>query len=337
MGQTNTTQIPSGINNFYDNALLRRAVPLFVHTKYGQVRDIPRNMSSVIRWRRYLSILGTTNVSGQSIANPSTTALSEGITPTGSTLSATDVTATVQQYGDFITLTDFLLFTTLDPILTETAEILGDEAGDTLDRICRNVINAGTTVQYSSESGTTRTSRGALTSTDIIGATEIKKVVRTLRGNNAKKITRMVDPTTGIATTPVNAAYVGIVHPNTTYDLKNVSTFIPVEKYPNQSNVMPGEVGAVDEVRFVESTNASLFAGAGAAGIDVYGTLILAMDAYGVTRIAGEALRNIIKPLGSAGTADPLEQQSTSGWKATFTSAILNNNFIARIEHAVSS
>jgi len=85
------------------------------------------------------------------------------------------------------------------------------------------------------------------------------------------------------------------------------------------------------------TTNGKILSGEGAGSIDVHATMILAADFYGITRISGEAMKNIIKPLGSAGTADPLDQRSTSGWKATFVAKILNENFAVRIEHAVSS
>jgi N4-gp56 family major capsid protein len=146
----------------------------------------------------------------------------------------------------------------------------------------------------------------------------------------------MVDATTGYGTTPLNASYIGIVHPNTTYDLKGMTTsFTPVEKYSSTASVMEGEVGKVDEVRFVETVNAKVKTGAGDGSIDVYCTLIFGSDAYGTTRISGEAMKNIIKPLGAGD--DPLDQRATSGWKATFVAKILNDSFLARIEHAVSA
>jgi N4-gp56 family major capsid protein len=259
--------------------------------------------------------------------------LNEGITPPGSQLSVTDIIATVLQYGDYVTMTDVVDFETPDPILTETAQILGDQMADTLDQITRDILTAGTNVFY----GGTAVSTITVTTTDLIDAIVVKKVIRLLKVNKTRKVTSMVDPTTGYNTTPINTAYIGLVHPNTTYDLKNATGFIPVEKYASQKNVMDGEVGALDEVRFVESTNAKVFLGAGAGGIDVYATLIFGQDAYGVTRISGEAMHNIIHPLGSAGTADALDQRMTSGWKATFTAKILNDAFICRIEHAVSA
>lgn len=322
---TDTTIIPAEVNNFYDRTLLFRAVPLFVHNRWAQVRDIPRKAGTmVIKFRRYGNLTAAT------------TPLSEGITPVGSNLSITDITATVAQYGAYITVTDVLDFSSQDAVLMEAAEILGDQAGDTLDQLTRDIIAAGTNVYYA---GTGHTDTVQVAAGELITATLIKKSVRLLKNNKARRITAMVNATTGYSTTPLNASYVGLVHPNTTYDLKALTSdgWTPIEKYSSTNGVMEGEVGKLDEVRFVESTNAKVKAGAGASGIDVYCTLIFGSDAYGTTRISGEALKNIVKPLGSAGSADPLDQRATSGWKATFVAKILNDAFLVRLEHAVSA
>lgn len=319
--QTSTTEVSSAVNNFYDRTLLKAARPLLVHLKWAQVRDLPRKGSGVIKFRRY------------SLLAANTTALTEGVTPSGVQLSVTDVTATVAQYGDYVTLTDYLQMTTLDPVLTETADLLGQQAGNSLDQICRDVIVAGTTVQYAS----TASSRATVTASMKLTRQEVREAVRTLQNNDARKVTRMVNPSTGFNTTPLNASFVGIITENTLYDLKNEAGWTPVEEYSSQKDVMEGEVGKMDDVRFVMTTNAKIFSSAGAGSIDVHGTMILAMDYYAISRISGEAMKNIVKPLGSAGTADPLDQRSTSGWKATFVASRLNENFAVRIEHAVSS
>lgn len=322
MAATTTTQIPAEVNNFYDRTLLFRAVPLFVHTRWAQVRDIPRKAgTTTIKFRKYGNLTAAT------------TALTEGTTPTGSQLSVTDITATVLQYGDFIMITDVLDYQSQDPVLMETAEILGDQMGDTLDQLTREVLNAGTNVYYAGG----RVSRVTVAAGELITDVLIKKVVRVLKNNKARRMTKMVNATTGYGTTPLNASYISICHPNTTYDLKNVTGWTGIEKYASTAGVMDGEVGKVDEVRFVETPNAKVFTGAGAAGIDIYSTLVFGSDAYGTTRISGEAMKNIVKPLGSAGSADPLDQRTTSGWKATFVAKILDNAFLTRIEHAVSA
>jgi N4-gp56 family major capsid protein len=72
---------------------------------------------------------------------------------------------------------------------------------------------------------------------------------------------------------------------------------------------------------------------AGAKGRDVYSALFVAADAYGITEIEGGGLQTIIKQLGSAGTADPLNQRATSGWKATHVAEILTDAYMVRVEH----
>ena len=71
---------------------------------------------------------------------------------------------------------------------------------------------------------------------------------------------------------------------------------------------------------------------AGAKGRDVYATLIFGDNAYGVTEIAGGGLQHIVKQLGSAGSADPLDQRGTAGWKATRASKRLVEEYMVRIE-----
>lgn len=321
MANTSTTQVPSGVNNYYDRTMLKAARPLLLHTRWAQVKDLPKNNSEVIKFRRY------------SLLTASTTALTEGVTPAGSQLSITNVTATIAQYGDFVTLTDFVQMTTLDPLLSETADILGQQAGNSIDQLTRDVIVAGTTIQYASTAASVVTVSASMKLTRL----EVREAVRTLQGNDAAKITKMVNPSTGFNSSAINAAFVGIISENTLFDLKNEAGWTPVEEYASQKDVMDGEVGKMDDVRFVMTTNAKIKTGSGAGGIDVHSTMILAAEYYGISRISGEAMKNIVKPLGSAGTADPLDQRSTSGWKATFVPVRLNENYCVRIEHAVSS
>lgn len=322
MANTSRTQIPIEVNNFYDRRLLDKAIPAFVHNRFAQVRDIPANSgTNVIKFRRY------------GLLTAQTTALTEGVTPEGKQLSVTDITATVLQYGDFITLTDKVLTETYDPILTETAEILGEQAGDSLDQLCRDVLVAGASVQYAS----TATQTSEVSAAMKITRDEVKQVVRTLKGNNAKMITSMIDPSDGVSTTPIGRAYIGIVSEDVAYDLDDATGWIPVEKYPNKSMVMPDEIGSLGGVRFIETSNAYVELAAGASSNDVHHVLIFGQNAYAQTRISGKALMNIVKPLGSAGTADPLDQRTTSGWKAWYVAKVLNANFIVDLQVGVSA
>lgn len=107
-------------------------------------------------------------------------------------------------------------------------------------------------------------------------------------------------------------------------------------QYVDTANIYGGEIGKIAGVRFVETTEAKIFAAAGASSANVYGTLVIAANAYGVTEVTGGGLKHIVKQLGSAGSADPLDQRATVGWKAIKTAKILSNEFMVRIESASS-
>jgi len=324
MPYTTKIEIPDEVNNFYDRTLLERLLPLLVYTKFGQVRDIPRKSgSNTIKFRKYSSLA------------VATTALTEGTTPVGSQLSVSDITADVLQYGDYVTLTDVVNYESEDAVLTEAAQVLGEQAALTLDNLARDVVTAGTSVSYPDA----RRSRLDFLATCYIDAITVRGGVATLANNNAKKITRIVNPATGFNTTPINAAYVGITDPKVAYTLKGLTGFIPVQAYPNQGDVMDGEFGALDDVRFIQTSEAKTWAitnNVASTAITVHSILMLGQNAYGITRISGEAMKNIVKPLGSAGSGDPLDQRTTSGWKATFVAKILDDNAMLRLECTVA-
>ena len=324
MPNTTRTQIPAEVNNFYDRTLLERVMPLLTHLRWAQVRDLPKQAGTkTIKFRRY----GNLTVA--------TTPLTEGVTPVGSQLSVTDITATVAQYGDYITVSDVLSYESEDAVLMEAAEILGDQNGDTFDQLCRDIMNAGTGAVYS---GTGNVATGDVDTGDVITLANLDSTIANLKANNAKKITRQINASTGYNTSPIRPAFISIVHPVVAVKIRTLavaaSQWTPVEKYPSQSGVMEGEIGAYEDIRFIETNNAKIKTGLGTGNIDVYCTLVFGANAYGITRVSGEALKNIVKPLGSGGTADPLDQRATSGWKGTFVAKILNEDFIQRIESA---
>jgi N4-gp56 family major capsid protein len=321
MASTTRTQIPVEVDAAYQKTLLLRVTANFVYTKWAQVRDIVQNAgTNTIRFRRYSNLTAAT------------TALTEGVTPPGSQLATTLLTGTTSQYGDYVTLTDKVDMETQDPVITETTEILGDQASDTFDQLTRDVLAAGTSVFYANGVG------GRSSVAANVALADYRKIARALRKNNAKKITQIISASDGVGTTPTKAGFVALITPDTHYDLKGLTGFIPVAAYPSTNTILdPNEVGSLDEMRFVETSNGKVFSAAGSGSVDVHADVILAQQAYGISRISGQSLRQIFKPLGSAGAADPLEQRQTVGWKSTFVAMRLNENFMYRYEHAVTA
>ena len=329
---TTTTTIPIQITGYYDRNLLERTVPLLLYSKFGQTRPIPKNAGDLINFRKYGSLTANT------------TQLTEGVTPAGSQLSVSKITATMGQYGDFVLITDQLLDMGLDPVLIEAGEILGEQAGLSLDTIHRDVLLAGTSVRYAG--GVSGRSNIVTT----IQLSDVKSVIRNLEAAMAKKFRSMVVPGVKVSTTPLRAAYIAITHTDCRQDFEDLSGFIPVEKYPSQSDVIEGEIGEIKGVRILTTTNAGLVVDSGGSAAtnglvyttssthcDVYQTLVLAKDAFGIIPLQKGGIENIIKKAGSSGTEDPLNQRNTSGWKAYTTAKILNDNFLYRVEHGVTS
>lgn len=293
---------------FYDRTLLERLLPNFIHMQWGQKRPIPKNEGDTINFRRFGALAAAT------------TPLVEGVTPAGNSLSISTITAAVAQYGDYIETSDKLDMVGIDPVATELVQLLGDQAGDTLDQLVRDIIAAGTTVQYAAG----RANRAAVTASDILNSTEVRKAVRTLRRNNVKPVS--------------GGNYIGIVHPDAVYDFQSDSLWQDISKYGSGEQIYKGEIGKMWGVKFVMNTNAKKYSAAGSGGVDVFGTLIFGQNYYGIVDVAGSGKpKTIIKELGSSGTADPLEQRATVGWKAMFTAVRLQELACVRIEHGATA
>jgi len=299
------------MKTFYDMNLIDEASALLVHDQFGQKRPIPANSGKTIEFRKFSPLA------------KATTPLTEGVTPDGKALNVQAVTATVSQYGDYIVQSDVLELTSIDNTIVEETKLLGRQAGLTLDTIVRNIIVAGTNVNYcpkvaADRSETAVTSRSALDTTAKLTVKQVQKAVAKLRANNA--------PT-------INGDYVAIVHPYVAYDLMRDPEWIDAHKYAQPENLYVGEIGKISGVRFVQTSEAAIIKNSTCpSGLAVFCTLIFGDEAYGTTEITGGGLQTIVKQKGSAGTADPLDQRSSVGWKALKTAERLVENYMVRIE-----
>jgi N4-gp56 family major capsid protein len=399
-GNTNTTLDPGlsdEMKTYYSMRLINLAEPELIHDQFGQKHPIPKNSGKTIEFRKYDSL------------PKALVPLTEGVTPAGQKMSMGVIRATIKQYGGYIELSDILELTAIDNNLVQATRLLASQAGRTSDTITREVLAGGTNVVYAG---------GAKDRSELVGgdATEannkylsvddIRKAVRTLKVMNAQKI---------------NGYFAGIIHPDTAYDLMSDKKWVDVKTYSDPDGIYEGEIGKIEGVRFVETTEAKIFHAAdlviadgsnaaartltvksasgkvitvnealstnqaaaltgrdilvgnelmevesaasgasgaatvtvkntpstvptastviypgegGAKGRDVYSTLIVGSDAYGVTELEGGGLQHIVKQLGSSGTADPLNQRATAGWKLTKVAERLVEQYMVRIESA---
>ena len=301
--EVQTTLLPglsAEMKTFYDMTLIDEAQSNLVHDQFGQKRPIPKNGGKIIEFRKFAPLA------------KALTPITEGVTPDGKSLEVSTITAEVAQYGDYITQSDVLELTSLDNTILEATKLLGRQAGVTLDTVVRDILHETTNVSYCPKAdGTAVTSRTALDNTCQLTVKEVQKVVAKLRAQNA--------PTIG-------GKYVAIIHPYVAYDLMRDPEWIDAHKYCKPENLYEGEIGEVAGVRFVQTTEAKIYEGG------VFGSLFFGEGAYGVTEITGGGLQTIVKQKGSAGTADPLDQRSSVGWKAIKTAELLIPQYIVRVE-----
>lgn len=311
---TTTSTLAPTMQTYYDRKMLEWAKTQLVFQKYGQKRSIPKNNGKAVQFRRWDLFT----------PNPTAQALTEGVTPTGQELSMSEVDAAVSQYGAFVEISDFLDMTAMDPVISDSAELLGEQMGNVIDMLTRDAVAATTNVQYAGG----RAAANAVTATDKLTVEEVRKAVRTLKKNKARTFNREGG----------KPHYICICDPDSTYDLQSDPLWQDVSKYSNAEQIYAGELGRLFGVVFVETTNATIKASAGASGADLHLTYIFGADSYGVIDIAGSgAIKTIVKPHGSAGSADPLDQRATVGAKVSaYTAKVLNDAWLVAVYHAVS-
>lgn len=325
--------------------MLKRAMPMLQLEKFGQTYVLPQNNTQTAKFRRYF-LSGATGAAGSGSGAyffpVATTPLVEGVTPAGNTIANQDYTATLSQYGDFVTITDVVLDTHTDSVLAETTDILGEQAALTVETLRFNVLKAGTNVFY----GTAVANRAAVANPIVLA--DQRRVTTALNRQNAKKISSVVASTPDYNTKSVEAAYMAVCHPDIESDLRNLTAFKPVADYGPHTSPFEGEIGSIEQVRYLSSTVIAPFLGTGVATasaptlrhsnsgtgdkVDVYPVLYFARDAFGIVPLKGKSSMTpmVVNPKPASG--DPLAQRGTVGWKLWTTTVILQEAFMARLE-----
>ena len=349
------------MKTYYDKQLLDNAEPVLVHRQFGMKRPLPKNNGKNIEFRSFSSL--------PNALQP----LTEGVTPNGRSLQAQNITATIEQYGDYVEVSDLLDLTAYDRIILESNKLLGSQAGRTLDTITRDEANAGTNVLYQKKKdGTAVLTRHDLDADSVLTVDTVFEAAAILKGKN---------------TPLIDGSYVGIIHPHVAKDFmianREAGTWVDINKYSNSTKIFEGEIGKVAGVRFVESSEAKIWKDStcpalsykqtsdsapqadkqyytksgetytatdfplsaftsgttyyeAATMLSVYSVLVIGEGAYGVTDLEGGGLEMFVKQLGSSGTADPLNQRATIGWKAATVTKVLAEDYMVRIETASS-
>ena len=149
-----TTDLSAEMKTYYEKRLIDLASPKLVHDQFGDKYPIPRNGGKSIEFRKYSPL------------DKATAPITEGVTPDGNSLSVSTVTAEVQQYGDWIGMSDMLDMTAIDNNVVQVTKLLGSQAGRTLDTVTREELVGGTNVLFAPKvSGDTVTEVTAIDAT----------------------------------------------------------------------------------------------------------------------------------------------------------------------------
>ena len=359
MAQTITAtdvELQKPINAVFEQTFLRRAqqvCPYFTGTQPGTLTK--QRGTSTIKWRRVEQLA------------PSTTALTE-LTTTASfmlgrdsvTPSFTDVVATVSKYGQYYIVNEEVDLYNPNGTTNELVMTLGESAGRSLNQLMRDVEEDNSTQRYAANVAST----GAVHAKVAVG--DLNRVVNELSNNSARAFSGMTNGSTNINTVPILSSFWALCHPDVAYDVANLTGFVSVERYAQQTQIMEGEFGyysiAGRGLRFVQSEDASKDANTGAAlsgadlnstggsVADTYAIVVFGQDAFGSVGLGQKHTDGIYKagdntggwqmvhhPRGSGGVADPFDEIETIAYKFFFAGAVLNSNWSRSIRVAATN
>ena len=300
-----TSSLPGELIKYLEKRFLLRSRNAIVFGEGGKTQTLPVNSGTTITFNRY---------SQMAVA---TTALSEGIPPGNSLPTGTQITAQIAQYGGVLPVTDLLFVTSIDREAKEKTDLAAQWMSETLDTLNRNELWNGATVQF----GGGAAALSAITSTNVLTTTEIRKARTTLRKNNAIPYD--------------DGCFLAKTGPDTAFDLVDDSVWLAVSEYGDSAKgqIFNQELGKIFQVRFLEATANQYYE---SSTVTVYSTFVHGQEAFGIVDLDSLPNGLIIKQSGDQDTSNPLSQFMTIGWKAAYAVKTLNSSWLVAIKTAAS-
>lgn len=330
--------------------MLEHAQPIIVLGDFGEQKEMPKNNTDTLVFRRVLPFGAVATGSGigsaQYVGTPQITAnsfmLSEGVTPNSNTVSFQDVSVQLQNFGVLYKFSSKVENLYEDDVPTEMNKLVGETMGEILELVRYGVLKAGTQVIYANGS-----SRGSVNTP--ISLNKIRQAARVLESNRARRVTQKLAPSVNFGTKAVQPAYLVFVHTDAESDVRNLPNFTRVEEYGNGKPVHDREIGAVEQFRFITSPLLAPFTGTGSStingmvsiassNVDVYPFLVVAESAWGQVALKGMgAITPRIVRSGDTNHANPLGMFGYVGASTWFNAVRLNDAWCTRVECGVTS
>lgn len=331
--------------------MLKHAEGIIVLGKFGQQKEQPLNKTDTVVFRRVIPFGGAAvaNPADGYSETPSITAathiMSEGVTPTAYTISYTDVTTTLQNYGVLFKFTSKAQLMYEDDIPEDMRTICGETLAEIAELVAYGQVRGGTAVIYAN--GAARASVNT-----AISLNALRKADRALRTNRARQITKAIKAGPDFGTAAVEPAYLVFVHTHLVADIRALEGFTKRVEYGSAIKpVHDREFGACENFRFIESplftpwlAGGAAYAGtgmlsAGAANVDVYPALVMAEDAIGHVSLKGHGFTGItprLIPATEISHANPMGLFGYVGAGFWYSCVRLNENHMVRIESGAS-
>jgi N4-gp56 family major capsid protein len=300
MANTTSSTLSADLQTYFSKKLQIQAKYKTVLDQFGWTENIPAQSSKTISFTQYADLA------------PAISSLTEGTPPSNEALSSTASTATINQIGAYVTLTDLATLTVKHPVTQKTTELLGVQGARSYDRLINATVVAGTNVVYAGGAA----NRAALAAGNVITTTEIRKAVTMLRNNGAVEFD--------------DGNFVLVLDPSVEGDLLGDTTFANTvyrQATPaKQNELYKGIVTVWGGVTVVRSNNIPTIS----STVTVHTSYVFGQNAYAVTDLQSMQMYTE----GPGTVSDPLHQIMTMGWKCGFACVILNNSFMVRIESA---
>lgn len=305
---SSTTTLSNLMPILYDTRFLERAKTMLCYDYGADKKNMPLNSGKTVYFNRFSPLA------------VQTTPLTECVTPDGLDMTSTIVSATIAEYGNYVKACSLFEMTSIDENLMEHIDVIGQNAGETIDTLLRNTLAASSTVQFANG----KSAITAVAATDTITGAEIRKAVRTLCANKAYRF--------------ADGFFRSIIPCQAVYDLRGNSEWLDAFRYTDATPIRNGEVGTLHGVKFCETNNPFVQSGSGASSADIYSTFVVGAHSYAMINLESQpGQRIIVKQSGSQDTSNPLDMYGTVAWKSFFASVVLNSAWVVQIESGVTA
>jgi len=281
---------------------LEYAKPKLVYTQFGQPDMILKRKSDQATWFRF-----------DKLGVPATQ-LDDNPTFLPETVTTSNVSAKLEFWGNGVQIVEFLEETSFLNLADEYKQLIGQNAGETINEKVRDVIKAGTYAIYPGG----KTLRADLISTDYADLDVFIDAGTALEAADAPKI---------------GDNYVAIISPFVKGRLLKNTAFREAVRYQKDS-LFTGELCTIDGIKFIVTSTAPTVSNGGSASsvATIDQSIVVGQGAYGIARLMPGDFQVVVTPPGGHG--DEYKVKTAITWKSYLKSVILNQNWMRRIETA---